>query len=98
MKLAELAAEPKLIQITLDDSDIVEKYGEPLDFWIWDRQPIDRYMSMAKSTSENFDSIVEAVNDMILDDQGNKIVQGKMMLPTMVLMKAFTQVIETLGK
>ena len=98
MKLAELAAEPKLIPITLDEADIVEKYGEPLEFWIWDRQPIDRYMSMAKSTAENFDSIVDAVNEMILDEEGNKIVQGKMMLPTLVLMKAFTKVIETLGK
>ena len=43
MKLAELAAEPKLIPITLDDADIVEKYGEPLEFWIWDRQPIDSF-------------------------------------------------------
>ena len=55
-------------------------------------------MSMAKSTAENFDSIVDAVNEMILDEKGNKIVQGKMMLPTLVLMKAFTKVIETLGK
>lgn len=98
MKLAELAAEPKLIPITLDDEDIVAKYGEALEFWIWDRQPIDRYMSMAKSTADNFDSIVEAVNDMILDEEGNKIIQGNMMLPTTVLMKAFTKVIETLGK
>jgi len=98
MKLAELAAEPKLIKIILDDEDLVKKYNEPLEFWIWDRQPIDSYMRMAKSTTENFDDIVSAVNEMILDEEGKRIVQGNVMLPTNVLMKAFTKVIETLGK
>ena len=98
MKLAELAAEPKLIKIILDDEDLVKKYNEPLEFWIWDRQPIDSYMRMAKSTTENFDDIVSAVNEMILDEDGKRIVQGNVMLPTNVLMKAFTKVIETLGK
>ncbi len=98
MKLAELAAEPKLTKIILEDEDIVEKYGEALEFWIWDRQPIDNYMRMAKSTNENFDEIVTAVNEMILDEEGKRIVEGNVMLPTNVLMKAFTKVIETLGK
>jgi len=98
MKLAELAAEPKLIKIILDDEDLVKKYDEPLEFWIWDRQPIDSYMRMAKSTTDNFDDIVTAVNEMILDEEGKRIVQGNVMLPTNVLMKAFTKVIETLGK
>jgi len=98
MKLAELAAEPKLIKIILDDEDLVKKYNEPLEFWIWDRQPIDSYMRMAKSTTDNFDDIVSAVNEMILDEEGKRIVQGNVMLPTNVLMKAFTKVIETLGK
>lgn len=98
MKLAELAAEPKLTKIILEDEEIVEKYGEPLEFWIWDRQPIDNYMRMAKSTGENFDEIVVTVNEMILDEEGKRIVEGNVMLPTNVLMKAFTKVIETLGK
>jgi hypothetical protein len=98
MKLAELAAEPKLIKIILDDEDLVKKYNEPLEFWIWDRQPIDSYMRMAKSTTDNFDDIVTAVNEMILDEEGKRIMKGNVMLPTNVLMKAFTKVIETLGK
>lgn len=98
MKLAQLAAEPSLLRIELDDADIVEKYGEPLEFWIWDRQPIEHYMKMARATDENFAGIVEAVNNMILDENGEKIIQGNVMLPSVVLMKAFTKVIETLGK
>lgn len=98
MKLAELAAEPKLIPITLDDEDIVSKYGEALEFWIMDRQPIDRYMAMARATGDNYEDIVRAVNEMILDENGAKIIHGNVTLPSVVLMKAFTKVIETLGK
>jgi hypothetical protein len=35
---------------------------------------------------------------MILDEEGKRIMEGNVMLPTNVLMKAFTKVIETLGK
>ncbi len=98
MKLAELAAEPKLIPITLDSEKIVELYGEALEFWIMDRQPIDTYLSMARMKEDNMSDIVELVNEMILDEEGKKVITDNKMLPTTVLMEAFTKVVETLGK
>ena len=98
MKLAELAAEPKLTKIILEDEEIVEKYGEPLEFWIWDRQPIDKYLQMARTNEDNMDQMVVAVNEMILNEEGTPIVSEGKMLPSTVLMEAFTKVIEALGK
>tara|TARA_R110002020_G_scaffold170331_3_gene359940 strand:- start:4586 stop:4882 length:297 start_codon:yes stop_codon:yes gene_type:complete len=98
MKLADLAAEPKLIPVTLDSELIVEKYGEPLEFWILDRQPIDKYLQMARTSEDNMDQMVVAVNEMILNEEGNPIVSEGKMLPSTVLMEAFTKVIEALGK
>lgn len=98
MKLADLAAEPKLIPVTLDSETIVEKYGEPLEFWILDRQPIDKYLQMARTSEENMDQMVVAVNEMILNEEGSPIVSDGKMLPSVVLMEAFTKVIEALGK
>jgi hypothetical protein len=98
MKLAELAAEPKLIQITLDDSDIVEKYGEALEFGVMDRQPIDHYMKMARMGEDNIEQIGAVVTDMVLDEEGEKVLKGNLTLPAVVTMKVFTKVIETLGK
>ena len=98
MKLADLAAEPKLIPVTLDSEIIVEKYGEPLEFWILDRQPIDKYLQMARTSEENMDQMVVAVNEMILNEEGSPIVSDGKMLPSVVLMEAFTKVIEALGK
>jgi hypothetical protein len=98
MKLAELAAEPKLIPIKLDSEKIIETYGEALEFWIMDRQPIDTYLQMAKMKDENMEEIVLMVNEMILDEEGNRVITDNKMLPTQVLMEAFTKVVETLGK
>jgi hypothetical protein len=98
MKLADLAAEPKLIPVTLDSESIVEKYGEALEFWILDRQPIDKYLQMARVREDNMDEMVLAVNEMILNEEGTPIVSEGKMLPSVVLMEAFTKVIEALGK
>ena len=36
MKLNELAKEPKLTKIIIDDAALVEKYGEPIKFHIYE--------------------------------------------------------------
>jgi hypothetical protein len=41
MKLEKLASKPQLIKLIIDDAEIIEEFGEPLEFWTWDRQPID---------------------------------------------------------
>ena len=47
LKLTQLASKPQLIKITLDTKEIQEKYGDSLEFWILDRQPIDQFIKMA---------------------------------------------------
>ena len=46
MKLSELAVKPKLSKVTITEEHIVEKYGEELDFYIWDRQPLDIFAKL----------------------------------------------------
>ena len=98
MKLAELAAEPKLIKVELDDEQTVEQFGEPLEFWVMDRQPIDHYMKMAKMGENNIEEIGVIVTNMVLDEDGKQIMKDGMTLPGLITMKVFTKVIETLGK
>ena len=40
MKLSELAKKPQLQKITITDEALVEKYGDELEFFIYDRQPL----------------------------------------------------------
>jgi hypothetical protein len=98
MQLSKLAAKPQLIEVILDDEETVTQYGEPVTFMIWDRQNMNTFIKLATLDYQNFGSIASLMNELVLDDQGNPIVSDDLVLPTDLLMKAITKVIETLGK
>ena len=43
MKLNQLAAKPQLIRVEINDEETIKQFGESLEFWIWDRQPMDKF-------------------------------------------------------
>ena len=98
MKLSELARKPQLISITIDDAEIVEQYGEPIEFWTWDRQPLDVFVKMAAVDGNNYASVVNAVKELILDESGRPLLTGEVALPTQVMMRVLNVVVERLGK
>ena len=98
MKLTQLAAKPRLVKILLDDEDTVTEYGEPIEFWVYDRQPLERFISMASMRAEDFASLVRVVNDMVLDEQGQPVLKAEETLPTPVMTRVINKVVETLGK
>jgi hypothetical protein len=98
MKLSEIAAKPKLIQVKLDDEDVVKEFGEPLEYWTWDRQPMDMFMRLSTVDPDNQSRIIEIVRDLILDEKGEQIIHDDATIPTWVMMKVMTQVVEGLGK
>jgi hypothetical protein len=98
MKLTQLAAKPQLVKIILDEEDVIKQYGEPLEFWIYDRQPLDKFIRLAQMQADNFADLVMAINEMVLDEEGNKIITEELTLPTNVMTKVIGKVVETLGK
>lgn len=100
MDISQLAAKPQLIEVRLEDAPLVEKYGEPIVFWIYDRQPLDVYAKLATASGENADieSIIKVVEKMILDKDGNVVITPERSLPIDVLMAAVTEIGATMGK
>jgi hypothetical protein len=98
MKLSALTAKPQLIDILIDDEDTIKEFGEPIEFWTWDRQPMDVFMKLANADQNNTSSVIEIVKTLILDEKGKEILKDDIMLPTHVLMKAISKVTEILGK
>lgn len=98
MKLTQLAAKPQLVKISLDDEDTINEYGEEIEFWIWDRQPLDKFIGMASMRAEDFGSLVRVVNEMVLDESGAPVLKDGETLPTPVLTRVINKVVETLGK
>ena len=98
MKLSELTAKPKLVEISIDDEDTIKEFGEAITFHTWDRQPMDVFMRLANADHSNTGTIVEIVRTLILDENGKEILTKENVLPTHVLMKAISKVTDLLGK
>ena len=98
MKLQDLSAKPKLIEIILDSDDVVKEFGEPISFWTWDRQPMHIFVKLASVDNTNIGSMMSAVRELVLNEQGQQIITEDNMLPTRVLMLCITRIVESLGK
>jgi phosphoribulokinase len=98
MKLTQLAAKPQLVKIEINDEDIIKEFGESLEFHIWDRQPMDKFIRLAQMKGEDMSELIAAVNDMVLDEEGNPVVKDGLVLPTNVMTRVIGKVVETLGK
>ena len=98
MKINQIASKPQLIQLTLDDEATVKELGEPLEFWTWDRQPLDKFMKLASVKQDSPAEIIDVVRDLILDENGKVVITGDIMLPTQIMIRCIQKVTETLGK
>ena len=98
MKLTQLAAKPKLIKIEINDEETITEYGEVIEFWIYDRQPIEQFIRLAQMKDDSMADVIEIVKKMVLDEESNPIMTDETLLPTRVLTKVIGRVVETLGK
>jgi len=98
MKLKDLASKPKLIQLILDDEETITSYGEPLEFYTYDRQPIQTFMKLASSQGTDNEALLELVRKMILDESGTEIITDEVSIPGPILMRAITKIVAILGK
>ena len=98
MKLAKLLSKPQLMPITIDDEKIVAKYGEPLEFYIYDRQDMDTFMKLAMmEDGENFGALNDIVTALIRDENGKQLIDGEETLPTDVMLKVIETTVKHLG-
>lgn len=98
MKLKDLSTKPQLIMITLNDEETVAEYGDGLEFWIYDKQPLTKYVKFMDSENTNPAELVEFCSDLILDETGAPVMQDGAILPTKLMLKAINKVVEQLGK
>lgn len=98
MNLKDLAKEPTLVKVTLDDAETVEIAGEPVEFYTWDRQPMSTYLKMASVNPEDTSSIFDSIKDLVLDESGEPILTENNGLPSVILLKVLNTVVENLGK
>lgn len=94
--IAELAAEPQLIQIVLDSDHITSRYGEPLSFYTWDRFDIQSMVEFLGSEDDPMKAIDFCKNN-VLDEHGKPVLTGNQVLPGDVAMLAYQEVQKIAG-
>ena len=98
MKLSQLAAKPQLLEIKIEDEDTIKEFGEALTFHIWDRQKMETFVKLATIDYKNFGAVSEIIQTLILNDEGEPIINHDSILPTHIMIKAIQTVVEVLGK
>lgn len=98
MKLSQLKAKPQLVKVLIDDEDIVTEFGDPVEFWTWDRHPMDTFLKLAAVDGKDFASIFDAVRSLVLDEDGKPILTEGETLPTKIMMRVVQKVVENMGK
>ena len=97
MKLQELAKTPTLTKITLDDENIVERYGEEIEFHIYDRYEFDTYLKLFQTEENDIGRMTHLVKELLMDEDGKPIITNGEVIPSDIMMKAIEKVIATLG-
>ncbi len=98
MKLKDLAAKPQLTEIIINEDNIVEKYGEELQFFVHDRFSMETFTKMASVEQTDPAQLYNIVKDLILDETGTPVMSDGNMLPLDVMNAAVVKVTEQLGK
>lgn len=98
IKINQIASKPQLIKLVLSDDETKQALGDELEFYTWDRQPLDKFMKLAKVQQDNPEEIIAIVKDLILDEEGNVVIKDDVMIPTPILVRIIQKVVETLGK
>jgi hypothetical protein len=98
MELGQLAQKPKLVKLTIDKKEIVEKYGDALEFYMYDRQPLDVFAKLANFEQNDSGSIIHLLQTVILDANGEAVMKDGLQLPMDVVTECIKVAGETLGK
>lgn len=98
MKLQELAKKPQLVEITISKEELVEKYGEELTFYMYDRQPLDIFTKLANATQDNVGEYMTILKDIIVTEEGVPVMNDELILPIDLLTEAMGLIGEKLGK
>jgi hypothetical protein len=98
MQLSQLAAKPQLIKVILDDEEVIKEFNEPIEFYTWDRQPVETFMKLATIGQSDPKTMFTIIKTLILNEEGKEIITDEIMLPSNILLKVVGRVVDLLGK
>lgn len=96
--LKDLSTKPQLVRLTIDRPEIVEQYGDQLEFYILDRMSTETYAQLIGMDQSDTVAMYMMLKDMILDETGAPVIDSERTLPPNLLVEAVIKISEHLGK
>lgn len=97
MKLSELSKKPKPIKVELADENIVSRYGEPIEFYMYDRYEMDVYMKLLNAEESDIVALTNIIKKMIVNEDETPVINDGEIVPSDVLIKIVEEVAKRLG-
>lgn len=99
MFIKDTAIKPQLVEITIDDTDIVEQFGEPITFWMRDYLDINTYFDFFRfQNQDDKTDLIRTMKRIILTSEGQPALQDDEDLPIELVLAALTKIGEQVGK
>jgi hypothetical protein len=99
MNIQDFKIKPKLIDITIDDETIIEKYGDSIKFFMYDHLDLTTYFKFFRAQGEgNTDELLKIVKTIILDEKGKQVMTQEYELPVDIFTNAVVKITDHLGK
>lgn len=99
MDISNLAKKPQIVDLTIDDADIVEKYGEAITFYMIDEMGIDTYFSFYRlQQGQQAEQLNQLLRKIILKSDGTPALSEDQVLPVDLTLAVLVKINEFLGK
>lgn len=99
MDISALAKKPQLEKLELNDSEIIETYGESISFYMLDHVDVNTYFSFYKLQQEENGALLnELLRKIILKENGKPALAKDEVLPIDITLAVLVRINENLGK
>ena len=99
MDISKFAKKPVLTKIVMDDAEIVETYGEVIEFHMLDQMSISTYFEFYRLQQEqDSDKLNDLIRKIILKDDGTPALADDEMFPVDLTLGLLVKINEFLGK
>jgi hypothetical protein len=99
MDISKFAKKPTLTRIVMDDAEIVETYGEVIEFHMLDQMSISTYFEFYKlQQEENSNKLNDLIRKIILKEDGTPALADDEMFPVDLTLGLLVKINEFLGK
>lgn len=96
--LKDLSSKPKLVSLVINSPEVVEEFGDELEFFILDRMSSEQYVELISMDKTDVRAMYMMLKDMILDEEGLPVIDSERTLPPKLLVEAVVKITEHMGK